>query len=103
MMNKLTKAVKQAKGNPYVGSSVDEFFAADGLLQEMEAAAMKRVIAQAQIAEVNANHISQNCSCGNSQHAIGFISFKLKPIFDMGLGARKPISQLTPQNRTKPQ
>jgi hypothetical protein len=40
MMSKLTKVAKQADANPYVGSSVDEFFAADGLLEEIEAAAL---------------------------------------------------------------
>ena len=36
---------KTEKHNPYLGSSVDDFFAADGLLEEIEAAAIKRVIA----------------------------------------------------------
>ena len=36
---------KAEKRNPYLGSSVDDFFAADGLLEEIEAAAIKRVIA----------------------------------------------------------
>ena len=36
---------KTKKRNPYLGSSVDDFFAADGLLEEIEAAAIKRVIA----------------------------------------------------------
>ena len=36
---------KTEKRNPYLGSSVDDFFAADGLLEEIEAAAIKRVIA----------------------------------------------------------
>ena len=36
---------KNEKRNPYLGSSVDDFFAADGLLEEIEAAAIKRVIA----------------------------------------------------------
>ena len=36
---------KTEKRNPYLGSSVDDFFAADGLLDEIEAAAIKRVIA----------------------------------------------------------
>ena len=36
---------KTEKRNPHLGSSVDDFFAADGLLEEIEAAAIKRVIA----------------------------------------------------------
>jgi hypothetical protein len=40
MMSKSTKATKPAEANAYVGSSVDEFFAADGLLEEIEAAAL---------------------------------------------------------------
>ena len=36
---------KTEKRNPYLGTSVDDFFAADGLLEEIEAAAIKRVIA----------------------------------------------------------
>ena len=36
---------KTEKRNPYFGSSVDDFFAADGLLDEIEAVAIKRVIA----------------------------------------------------------
>ena len=36
---------KTEKRNPRHGSSVDDFFAADGLLEEIEAAAIKRVIA----------------------------------------------------------
>ena len=36
---------KTEKRNPYLGSSVADFFAADGLLEEIEAAAIKRVIA----------------------------------------------------------
>lgn len=35
---------KTEKRNPHIGSSVDEFFAEDGLLEEIEAAAVKRVI-----------------------------------------------------------
>ena len=38
---------KTEKPNPYLGSSVDDFFAADGLLDAIEAAAIKRVIALA--------------------------------------------------------
>ena len=36
---------KTEKRNPHLGSSVDDFFAADGPLEEIEAAAIKRVIA----------------------------------------------------------
>ena len=36
---------KAEKRNPHHGSSVDDFFAADGLLEEIEAVAIKRVIA----------------------------------------------------------
>lgn len=35
---------KTEKRNPHIGSSVDDFFAEDGLLEEIEAAAVKRVI-----------------------------------------------------------
>lgn len=35
---------KTEQRNPHIGSSVDEFFAEDGLLEEIEAAAVKRVI-----------------------------------------------------------
>jgi antitoxin HicB len=37
--------MKATKKNPHIGSSVDEFFAEDGLLEEIEAIAIKRVIA----------------------------------------------------------
>jgi antitoxin HicB len=59
MMSKSIKAAKQAEANPYVGSRVDEFFAADGLLEEIEAAAIKRVIAQALIAEMEVKNIAK--------------------------------------------
>lgn len=58
-MSKSTKAANQAAANPYVGSSVDEFFAADGLLEEIEAAAIKRVIAHALMAEMEVKNISK--------------------------------------------
>lgn len=58
-MSKSTKAAKQAAANPYIGSSVDEFFAADGLLEEVEAAAIKRVIAHALITEMEVKNISK--------------------------------------------
>lgn len=35
---------KTEQRNPHIGSSVDEFFAEEGLLEEIEAAAVKRVI-----------------------------------------------------------
>ena len=35
---------KTGKRNPHIGSSVDDFFAEDGLLEEIKAAAVKRVI-----------------------------------------------------------
>lgn len=35
---------KTEQRNPHIGSSVDDFFAEDGLLEEIEAAAVKRVI-----------------------------------------------------------
>jgi antitoxin HicB len=37
--------MKTAKKNPHIGSSVDDFFAEEGLLEEIEAIAIKRVIA----------------------------------------------------------
>ena len=58
-MSKSTKAANQAAANPYIGSSVDEFFAADGLLEEVEAAAIKRVIAHALITEMEVKNISK--------------------------------------------
>lgn len=58
-MNKSTRSAKQVKVNPYIGSSVDEFFAADGLLEEIEAAAIKRVIAHALISEMEAKQITK--------------------------------------------
>jgi antitoxin HicB len=59
MMSKSTNAAKPADDNPCIGSSVDEFFAADGLLEEIEAAAIKRVIAHALIAEMEVKGISK--------------------------------------------
>lgn len=44
-MNASATVKKTEKRNPFLGSSVDDFFAADGLLEEIEAAAIKRVIA----------------------------------------------------------
>ena len=43
--NASTMMKKTEKRNPYLGSSVDDFFAADGLLNEIEAVAIKCVIA----------------------------------------------------------
>ncbi len=37
--------MKSTKKNPHIGSNVDEFFAEEGLLEEIEAVAIKRVIA----------------------------------------------------------
>lgn len=37
--------MKPAKKNPHIGSSVDDFFAEEGMLEEIEAIAIKRVIA----------------------------------------------------------
>jgi antitoxin HicB len=37
--------MKTAKKNPHIGSNVDDFFAKEGLLEEIEAIAIKRVIA----------------------------------------------------------
>ena len=60
MTRKSTRTAKQqVTANPYIGSSVDEFFAADGLLEEIEAAAIKRVIACALMAEMETKHISK--------------------------------------------
>ena len=43
---------KATKRTPYLGSSVDAYFAEDGLLEEIEAAAIKRVIAMELLSEL---------------------------------------------------
>lgn len=50
---------KIAKRNPYLGSSVDDFFAEDGLLEEIEAAAIKRVIALELLSELARKHMTK--------------------------------------------
>ena len=55
----MSEQVKPNPRNPYVGSNVDEFFAADGLLEEIEAAAFERAVEHASLAERSAKHIAQ--------------------------------------------
>ena len=50
---------KAAKQNPYLGSSVDDFFAEDGLLDEIEAAAIKRVIAMELLSELERKQMTK--------------------------------------------
>lgn len=47
------------KLNPYIGSNVDAFFSKDGLLEEIEAAAIKRVIALELLAELEEKHMTK--------------------------------------------
>jgi DNA-binding Xre family transcriptional regulator len=47
------------KGNPYIGSNVDAFFAEEGLLEEIEAAAVKRIIALELLAELQEKHMTK--------------------------------------------
>ncbi len=50
---------KVTKQNPYLGSSVYDFFAADGLLDEIEAAAIKRVIAMELLSELDRKQMTK--------------------------------------------
>ena len=50
---------KATKRNPYLGSSVDAYFAEDGLLGEIEAAAIKRMIAMELLSELERKQMTK--------------------------------------------
>ena len=64
----------KSKNNPHVGSNFDDFLRAEGIYEEVEATALKMVIATALLRQMKRRHVSVSKlagSQGTSRAAVG--------------------------------